>query len=127
MPRIFVSCLCCLVITASLSADWPFGGSQPPKTEPLPITKLAPAKITPNLCLITYRIGTRVPECQSHFDQGLGYIYSYVWMEAARSFETAAKADPNCAMAWWALSRAMEEWRGDSTEPLKKAQELLPK
>jgi tetratricopeptide (TPR) repeat protein len=123
MPRIIVSCLCCLVITASLSAD----GPQPPKSELLPITKLAPAKITPNLCLVTYRISTRIPECQSHFDQGLGYFYSYVWMEAARSFETAAKADPNCAMAWWGLSRAMEEWRGDSTEPLKKAQELLPK
>ena len=31
-----------------------------------------------------------------------------VWIEAARSFETAAKYDPECAMAWWGLSRALD-------------------
>src|SRR5262249_34054398 len=68
------------------------------------------------------------PECQAHFDQGLGYFYSYVWMEASRSFETAARFDPDCPMAWWGLSRALEEWKGTShMEALKKAQALLPK
>jgi tetratricopeptide (TPR) repeat protein len=96
-----------------------------PKT--LEITKLPPAKLFPNLCLIKYRISTTSPECQAFFDQGLGYFYSYVWMEAARSFETAAHFDPNCAMAWWGLSRAMEHWgRGQHTTALKKAQDLLP-
>src|SRR6185436_14722800 len=62
------------------------------------------------------------------FDQGLGYFYSYVWMEAARSFETALKHDPDCAMAWLGLNRAMEKWpRPQHTEALKKAKELLPK
>src|SRR5437870_575486 len=42
----------------------------------LPLTKLPPAKIIPNLCLLTYRITTDAPECQAHFDQGLGYYYS---------------------------------------------------
>src|SRR5439155_11533812 len=68
------------------------------------------------------------PECQAFFDQGLGYLYSYVWMEAARSFDTAAKHDPDCAMAWWGLSRAIEKWgKGQHSEALKKAQELLPR
>src|SRR5205823_3003513 len=54
--------------------------------------------------------------------------YSYVWMEAARSFETATKHDPNCAMAWLGLSRALETWgRGDALAALRKAKELLPK
>src|SRR6476646_2880473 len=88
---------------------------------------LPPAKVRPNLCLLTYRVSTRSPECQAHFDQGLGYFYSYVWMEAARSFETAARCDPDCPMAWWGLSRAMEEWKGNPLEALKKAQALLPK
>src|SRR5262245_6554639 len=66
----------------------------------LPISKLAPAKIVPNLCLLKYHVTTASPQCQAFFDQGLGYFYSYVWMEAARSFETAAKHDPECAMAW---------------------------
>src|SRR5581483_7789565 len=71
------------------------------KPDLLPLTKLPPAKVRPGQCVLTYRIGTRSPECQAHFDQGLGYFYSYVWMEAARSFETAAKFDPDCPMAWW--------------------------
>jgi tetratricopeptide (TPR) repeat protein len=59
-------------------------------------------------------------------DQALGYYYSYVWMEAARSFETAATVDPNCAFAWWGLSKACEKWeKAAYAPPLKKAQELL--
>jgi tetratricopeptide (TPR) repeat protein len=96
-----------------------------PKT--LDSSKLPPGKLFPNLCLLKYRVSTTSPECQAFFDQGLGYFYSYVWMEAARSFETAAHYDPNCAMAWWGLSRAMESWgRGQHAAALKKAQDLLP-
>lgn len=94
----------------------------------LPITKLAPAKLMPHLCVLRYRAGTSSPECQAYFDQGLGFFYSYAWMEAARSFETAAHHDPNCGLAWWALSRAVERWgRGQHTDALKKAQNLLPR
>ena len=102
----------------------------PKKVDPnkLPMSKLTPAKINPNLCLVKYPITTSSPECQAHFNQGLGYFYSYVWMEAARSFETAAKHDPECPMAWWGLSRAIEKWgRGQHGEALKKAKELLAK
>src|SRR5436190_7504537 len=106
-------------------------GAQPPAdaaADKLPLSKLPPAKLRPSQCLLPYRVSTRSQECQAHFDQGLGYFYSYVWMEAARSFETAARFDPDCAMAWWGLSRALEEWRGTNhMDALKKAQELLPK
>ncbi len=92
----------------------------------LPHTKLTPAKRTPDLCLLTYRVSTASPGCQTHFDQGLAYYYSYVWMEAARSFETATKLDPNCALAWWGLSKACEKWgKAAYAPPLKKAQELM--
>src|SRR4051794_37025407 len=63
----------------------------------LPHTKLMPAKLMPDLCVVKYRVSTASPECQAFVDQGLGYYYAYVWMEAARSFETAAKHDPGCA------------------------------
>src|SRR5882724_5859725 len=69
----------------------------------LPLTKLKPAKVLPNLCLLKYRVTTSSPECQALVDQGLGFFYSYVWMEAARSFETAVRLDPQCGMAWWGL------------------------
>jgi tetratricopeptide (TPR) repeat protein len=94
----------------------------------LPLTGLAPAKLVPNLCLVKYRVSTVSPKCQAFFDQGLGYYYSYVWMEAARSFETAARYDPDCAMAWWGLSRALERWgKGKYEEALQKARDLLPR
>ncbi|MCI0741258.1 MAG: tetratricopeptide repeat protein [Gemmataceae bacterium] len=94
----------------------------------LPITKLTPSKLIPNLCQLKVPITTSSPDCQAFFDQGLGYFYSYVWMEAARSFETAVKHDPQCAMAYWGLSRAVEKWgKGQHTTALKKAQELLSK
>ena len=73
---------------------------RPDAKNQLPHTKLTPAKITPDLCGLTYRVSTSSAGCQAHFDQGLAYYYSYVWMEAARSFETATRCDPNCAMAW---------------------------
>jgi tetratricopeptide (TPR) repeat protein len=75
--------------------------------------------------VLRYRVSTSSPRCQEFFDQGLGYFYSYVWMEAARSFETALEYDPNCALAWWGLSRALERWgQGDATRALLKAHEL---
>jgi tetratricopeptide (TPR) repeat protein len=101
-----------------------------PSTKPdarpkMPFTGLAPAKLIPNLCLIKYRVSTTSPECQAFFDQGLGYFYSYVWMEAARSFETAARYDPDCALAWWGLSRALERWdKKNHNQALQKANEL---
>src|SRR5262245_50118200 len=45
----------------------------------LPLTKLKPAKVLPNLCVLKYRVTTSSPECQALVDQGLAYFYSYVW------------------------------------------------
>ena len=104
---------------------------QPSKTAPklppkLPLCGLAPSKLIPHLCLLEYHVSTTSPECQAFLNQGLGYYYSYVWMEAARSFETATTYDPNCALAWWELSRALEKWgRNDpATKALLKADAL---
>ncbi|MFM7151753.1 MAG: tetratricopeptide repeat protein [Gemmataceae bacterium] len=94
----------------------------PPPSPKMPLTKLLPAKKNLDQCLLRYRITTRSPECQDYFDQGLGYLYSYVWMEAARSFETALRHDPDCPLAWWGLARAMERWgRGDATKAVNEA------
>jgi Tfp pilus assembly protein PilF len=91
----------------------------------LPMTRLNPSKIAPDLCLLRYRVSTTSPQCQEHFDQGLGYFYSYVWMEAARSFETAVRHDPDCAMAWWGLGRALERWgKSDANKAFQRAWDL---
>jgi tetratricopeptide (TPR) repeat protein len=86
-------------------ADPPTGKALPAK---LPLSGRPPAKLVPDLCLLRYRISTDSPECQAHFDQGLAYFYSYVWDRAVQSFETATLHAPDCAMAWWGLSRAFD-------------------
>jgi tetratricopeptide (TPR) repeat protein len=89
------------------------------------MTGLAPAKLVPDLCLVRYRISTTSPVCQAYFDQGLGYYYSYVWIEAARSFETAVRHDPKCPLAWWGLARAIDRYgHGDASKALLEAWKL---
>src|SRR5947209_3390595 len=121
--------LLALGTTAALALPAPALPARLKPAEPkLPLTGLAPAKLVPDLCGLKYRVSTASPECQAFVDQGLGYYYSYVWMEAARSFETAARHDPDCALAWWGLSRALERWgRGNASEALRKADALKAK
>ena len=76
----------------------------------MPLTGLALAKVVPDLCVYHYRVSTDSADCQTFCDQGFGYYYSYVWMEAARCFETALRHDPNCAYAWLGLHRSLEKW-----------------
>jgi tetratricopeptide (TPR) repeat protein len=46
-------------------------------------------------------------------------------MEAARSFETATVHDPQCALAWWGLSRALDRWgKNNHAKALEKANKL---
>jgi tetratricopeptide (TPR) repeat protein len=48
-------------------------------------------------------------DAQALYDQGLAYLHSYVWIEAARSFTSALKADPKLALAQVGLSLAYVE------------------
>src|SRR5262245_55256261 len=120
LAAFFAAALACFVGAAA-----PPSG-KPAAAEPrLPFTKLTHAKLVPDQCLLRYRVSTESEKCQAYVDQGLGYFYSYVWMEAARSFETAIEHDKNCAFAWWGLARSLERWgRGDATKALLKAWEL---
>lgn len=46
-------------------------------------------------------VSTRVPNAQRYFDQGLRLIYAFQHEEAKRSFDEAARLDPDCAMCHW--------------------------
>lgn len=104
-------------------------GSVPPADPNLmPLSKLLPAQLQTGISTLSYRISTQSDECQKYFDLGLGYYYSYVWTESARCFETAARHDPQCAMCWWGLSRALQQWparAGKANDALKKAYALI--
>jgi tetratricopeptide (TPR) repeat protein len=48
-------------------------------------------------------------DAQAWYDQGLAYLHSYVWVEAARSFHQALRLDPNLALGYLGLSYALDE------------------
>lgn len=54
-------------------------------------------------------VGTSSKEAQAFYDQGLAQLHSYVWLEAARSFHQALRADPNLAIGYARLSLAYTE------------------
>lgn len=113
------------VLVVALLARFATAAAPPRPGERMPLTNLAPARLVLEQCQLRYRISTQSPTCQDYFDQGLGYLYSYVWMEAARSFETALRHDPHCPMACWGLARALERWgKGDPAKALLRAWEL---
>src|SRR5262245_43344115 len=49
-------------------------------------------------------VTTSAPQAQAFYDQGIAYLHSYVWIDAARSFHEALRKDPRLAMAWIGLS-----------------------
>jgi tetratricopeptide (TPR) repeat protein len=51
-----------------------------------------------------YPITTKSALAQKYFNQGLLLAYGFNHAEAARSFQEAAKQDPECAMAYWGLA-----------------------
>jgi protein-disulfide isomerase/Tfp pilus assembly protein PilF len=50
------------------------------------------------------KVSTASNEAQAFYDQGVNYLSSYVWIEAARSFHQAARLDPGLAAAYLGLS-----------------------
>jgi tetratricopeptide (TPR) repeat protein len=55
---------------------------------------------------VTHPTSTKSADAQAYYEQGLAYLHSYVWIEAARSFNQALRIDPALALAWVGLSRA---------------------
>jgi tetratricopeptide (TPR) repeat protein len=54
-------------------------------------------------------VSTSSREAQAFYDQGLAYLHSYVWVEAARSFNQALRLDSKLAMAHCELTIAYTE------------------
>jgi tetratricopeptide (TPR) repeat protein len=54
-------------------------------------------------------VATASKDAQAFYDQGLAHLHSYVWIEAARSFNQALRIDPKLAMAHLGLTIAYVE------------------
>src|SRR5215467_4367283 len=70
-------------------------------------------------------VSTSSRQAQLFYVQGLAYLQSYVWIEAARSFHQALRSDPRLAMAYVGLSYAYSPMDfAAATNALAKAQSL---
>jgi len=65
-----------------------------------------PVKLYTDLGTHQKAIGSKVPEAQKYFDQGLRLVYGFNHAEAIRSFTRATELDPACAMCWWGIAYA---------------------
>jgi tetratricopeptide (TPR) repeat protein len=54
----------------------------------------------------TRKVSTTSATAQRYFNQGLAFLYAFNHDEAIRSFEAAAAADAECAMAYWGIALA---------------------
>lgn len=67
-------------------------------TRPLPLRE--------GIGMVNEPVTTVALQARAYFEQGEAYLHSYVWVEAARSFNQALRLDPKLAMGHIGLSRA---------------------
>ncbi|MFA5909083.1 MAG: hypothetical protein WC815_09935 [Vicinamibacterales bacterium] len=74
-------------------------------------------------------VSTQSTEAQAFYDQGLAYLHSFVWIEAARSFHQALRSDPGLALAHVGLSYAYIEVNKptEAKQAIERARALIPK
>lgn len=63
-----------------------------------------PVTLRPGSGRAHQKVPTASRSAQAFYDQGLAYLHSYVWIEAARSFYQALRLDPHLGMAYLALA-----------------------
>jgi hypothetical protein len=125
MTRCLFFVLLASPVMAAEQAPAPRAKADAPAPFKMPLSGLTPAKPMFDACLYRYGVGTSNPECQAFVNQGLGMYYSYVYIEAARAFETATRIDPECAYAWLMLSRSLQTYGRGTAAPVVKGQHAL--
>src|SRR5216683_5008739 len=65
------------------------------------------ASIEPGVGRVHYPVSTSNAEAQRYFDQGMAYLYGFNHEAAVKSFQQAAKLDPDLAMADWGVALAL--------------------
>jgi tetratricopeptide (TPR) repeat protein len=137
-PLVVVSCLCCFVIplpaqhehsTASPGQGMQHASSESEEIGWVPREILdRPVSLRDGVGPVHEKVTTSSPEAQKFYDHGLAYLHSYVWIEAARTFNQALRLDPKMAMAYLGLSRTYSGLTDPKAalEALQKAQALAP-
>src|SRR5262245_19914563 len=100
----FCAAVCLLAAGLSLAQEDPHAAcAAPPSYVPEGLLE-RPVPLRPGVGNSHETVTTASPGAQAFYDQGLNYLESYVWIEAARSFHQALRLDPALAMAHLGLS-----------------------
>jgi tetratricopeptide (TPR) repeat protein len=65
-----------------------------------------PVEIRTGIGKVSHPTSAKSPEAQAFYEQGLAYLHSFQWLEAARSFNQAIRIEHDFPLAWTGLSRA---------------------
>ncbi len=74
---------------------------------------------------IVFPVTTTSREAQRYFEQGIGQLHGYWYLEAQRSFRKVAALDPQCAMAYWGIAMTRFDKDSLAKESLAPALRLL--
>ncbi len=53
---------------------------------------------------VNFPITTKLPAAQQFFNQAIGQLHGFWYLESERSFRQVAALDPDCAMAYWGMA-----------------------
>jgi tetratricopeptide (TPR) repeat protein len=102
----FLALICVLPLaTATLAQHEHHGDEDSVGWVPREILR-RPVSLRAGIGKINDLVTTSSPEAQAFYNQGIAYLHSYVWIEAARSCNQALRSDPKLALAYICLSRA---------------------
>jgi tetratricopeptide (TPR) repeat protein len=105
-----LSSLSCLVVVVAMAASLAAQTHANHTMPPLPRDLIErPLPLRTGIGVAHDAVSTRNPQAQAYYDQGLAYLHSYMWVEAARSFHEALRLDSTLALADVGLSYAYVE------------------
>ncbi len=84
----------CLFAMFSSAEAVPAGQTSPRRSSTIWVPSTIPSRTTSE-------------QAQRYFDQGLRLVYAFNHEEAIRSFEAAARQDPQAAMPYWGVALAL--------------------
>jgi tetratricopeptide (TPR) repeat protein len=117
--------LACIVL-CSAGADALQGGLTV-KERSLSEILASPVPLRDGIGAVSEPVTTTSRESSAFYNQGVAYLHSFVWIEAARSFNQALRSDPKLAMAYIGLSYALGElgMSREAREASDRAQSLV--
>ncbi len=107
-----------------------------PEGNAVAVAEDSPPRLLGGLGGRTHEITTSSKSAQSYFDQGMALTFGFNHDTAVRSFQEAARQDPDCAMCYWGVALALGPNINAPMGPdaaraahaaVTKAQELAPK